>query len=141
MFFVLQTLVKVRETTEGCLTKLERHSRKPSIAKCSCGYRSVSWNISIETPQVEVIDDPGLPGPDLQIRTHVMDATTQIQTERSQLLDTEYRNKILDDLHEVLLNFLPCSCFCYGWLDPGDNSFCRVSDQSIFEPATGRTEQ
>ncbi|XP_010520055.1 PREDICTED: CDK5RAP3-like protein [Tarenaya hassleriana] len=61
----------------------------------------ISWDISVETPQVEVIDDPGLPGSGLQIQTHVMDTTTQISTERSQLLDTEYRNKILDDLYEI----------------------------------------
>ncbi|KAG2262928.1 hypothetical protein Bca52824_070007 [Brassica carinata] len=61
----------------------------------------ISWDVSVETPQVEEIADSALleSGQENQI-----ESTTQVLgsgEERSQLLETEYRNKILDDLYEV----------------------------------------
>lgn len=67
----------------------------------------ISWDVSVETPQVEEIADSALLESGLENQTQLTDSTTQVLGsggERSQLLDTEYRNKILDDLYEVLLS-------------------------------------
>ena len=64
----------------------------------------ISWDVSVETPQVEEIGDSALLESN---QTQLTDSTTQVLGsggERSQLLETEYRNKILDDLYEVLLS-------------------------------------
>ncbi|KAL5808383.1 hypothetical protein ACOSQ3_029074 [Xanthoceras sorbifolium] len=64
----------------------------------------ISWDISVETPQVDVIDDVNLPNNGMENQKIVPDTLTQtpgIQEGRSQLLDTEYRNRILDDLYEI----------------------------------------
>lgn len=64
----------------------------------------ISWDVSVETPQVEEIAELES---GLENQTQLRDSTTQVLGnggERSQLLETEYRNKILDDLYEVLLS-------------------------------------
>lgn len=71
----------------------------------------ISWDISVETPQVDAIDDVNLPNVVVDNQTSVLDTSTQtieIKEGRSQLLETEYRNKILDDLNEV------CDSLLYG---------------------------
>ncbi|KAL0544559.1 hypothetical protein IC582_019676 [Cucumis melo] len=62
----------------------------------------ISWDVSVETPQVDIIDDVTLP--DIVVDHNTFISSTQsgeITEVRSQLLETEYRNKILDDLYEV----------------------------------------
>ncbi|KAH7512415.1 hypothetical protein FEM48_Zijuj12G0088500 [Ziziphus jujuba var. spinosa] len=67
----------------------------------------ISWDISVETPQVDVIDDLNLPNIGSENQKYVLDRltqtteTTETKEGRSQLLETEYRNKILDDLYEI----------------------------------------
>ncbi|PON81056.1 CDK5RAP3-like protein [Trema orientale] len=62
----------------------------------------ISWDISVETPQVDVIDDVSLPNVGSESQTYEsITQTTGTKEERSQLLETDYRNKILDDLYEV----------------------------------------
>ncbi|KAG2686965.1 hypothetical protein I3760_09G031500 [Carya illinoinensis] len=64
----------------------------------------ISWDVSVETPQVDVIDDVSLPNVGLDNETSVStfsSQTPQMKEERSKLLETEYRNKILDDLYEI----------------------------------------
>ncbi|KAL5545498.1 hypothetical protein UlMin_005185 [Ulmus minor] len=64
----------------------------------------ISWDISVETPQVDVIDDVSLPNIDLENPTQVLEnfnQTAGTNEGRSQLLETDYRNKILDDLYEI----------------------------------------
>ncbi|XP_068341980.1 CDK5RAP3 protein homolog [Pyrus communis] len=64
----------------------------------------ISWDISVETPQVNVIDGLNLSNVIVDNQTSALDTstqTTEIHEGRSQLLETEYRNKILDDLNEV----------------------------------------
>lgn len=64
----------------------------------------ISWDVSVDTPQVDVIDDVSLSNVGLDKQTFVPDTSSQMpemNEERSKLLETEYRNKILDDLHEV----------------------------------------
>lgn len=77
--------------------------------KEQCGHveeisvTDISWDISVENSQIDVIEDASI-----QKRTEtplsVPDAssqTSEIKEDRSQLLETEYRNKILDDLFEI----------------------------------------
>ncbi|KDP24600.1 hypothetical protein JCGZ_25516 [Jatropha curcas] len=64
----------------------------------------ISWDISVETPQVDVIDDVNLLNGSLENPTFVPDSLMHnagVKEERSQLLETEYRNKLLDDLYEI----------------------------------------
>lgn len=64
----------------------------------------ISWDICVENPQVDVVEDVIFPNEDMKTQASVLDTKTQtpeIKEDRSQLLETEYRNKILDDLFEV----------------------------------------
>ncbi|XP_071721706.1 CDK5RAP3 protein homolog [Rutidosis leptorrhynchoides] len=65
----------------------------------------IAWDVSVETPQVDVIDDvSSVPNVDQNNQNKSSAALTQnsqIKEDRSQLLETEYRNKILDDLYEI----------------------------------------
>ncbi|KAJ4827539.1 hypothetical protein Tsubulata_035996 [Turnera subulata] len=63
-----------------------------------------SWDISVETPQVDVINNIGLRSEGLQNQAYVSDILSETHGtmgDRSQFLETEYRNKILDDLYEI----------------------------------------
>ncbi|XP_068641842.1 CDK5RAP3 protein homolog isoform X2 [Aristolochia californica] len=64
----------------------------------------ICWDISSENPQVDMIEEAGLPNfevqPSLSI-PNVQGGSGDMDEERSQLLETEYRNKILDDLFEL----------------------------------------
>lgn len=77
----------------------------PTISNQEIGsHADISWDISVDTPQVDVIDDDNAPTVVLENQTSLPDSLSQLtgnKEERSQLLDTEYRNKILDDLYEV----------------------------------------
>ncbi|XP_010243079.1 PREDICTED: CDK5RAP3-like protein [Nelumbo nucifera] len=64
----------------------------------------ISWDISVENPEVEVLEDVDRQDPVLESQTSVLNMSAQTQEtreQRSQLLETEYRNKILDDLFEI----------------------------------------
>lgn len=89
------------EAVESDQTSLDKEERglHPEIPASE-----ISWDISVETPQVDVIDDASLPNFSLDNQTSVpytSSQTTELKEERSKLLETEYRNKILDDLYEV----------------------------------------
>lgn len=65
-----------------------------------------SWDVSVENPLLENNEDSGTCYTDkIQISTLNASAEAQISGDRSPLLETEYRNKILDDLFEVFLCF------------------------------------
>ncbi|KAL9237803.1 hypothetical protein vseg_012307 [Gypsophila vaccaria] len=67
------------------------------------GISEISWDVSVETPQLEIIDDSG-PHNELEIQASDVSASMEAQEVskgRSPLLETEYRNKILDDLFEL----------------------------------------
>ncbi|KAK7392823.1 hypothetical protein VNO78_21271 [Psophocarpus tetragonolobus] len=76
----------------------------PTVSNQELGsHADISWDISVDTPQVDVIDDDSAQTV-LENQTSLPDALSQLaenKEERSQLLDTEYRNKILDDLYEM----------------------------------------
>lgn len=89
-------------------------SDQTSLDKVELGLHSeisvseISWDVSVDTPQVDVIDDVSLSNVGLDKQTFVPDTSSQmpeINEGRSKLLETEYRNKILDDLHEVCVNY------------------------------------
>ncbi|KAK6941900.1 CDK5 regulatory subunit-associated protein 3 [Dillenia turbinata] len=62
----------------------------------------ISWDISVENPQVEVNEDTLTPNPGMEAQVPLAGVTKPSETKnRSQLLDPEYRNKILDDLFEM----------------------------------------
>ncbi|KAK7267302.1 hypothetical protein RIF29_19971 [Crotalaria pallida] len=76
----------------------------PSLSNQELGSHDISWDISVETPQVDVIDEVSATNVALDYQTSVPDTLPQLtenKEERSQLLDTEFRNKILDDLYEM----------------------------------------
>ena len=65
----------------------------------------ISWDICVENPQVDAVEDFIFPNKGMESQTSVLETKTltpEIKEGRSQLLETEYRNKILDDLFEVL---------------------------------------
>ncbi|MED6184799.1 hypothetical protein PIB30_050956 [Stylosanthes scabra] len=64
----------------------------------------ICWDISVETPQVDVIDDINAQTSVVDSQASLPDTLSQLtenKDERSQLLNTEYRNKILDDIYEL----------------------------------------
>ncbi|MBA0558278.1 hypothetical protein Golob_015305, partial [Gossypium lobatum] len=87
------------EVAESDKTPLDKTENPPEIS-----VSDISWDISVETPQVDVIDEVSLPNIQLESQTYAPDSlplTRGTREERSQLLETEYRNKILDDLYEM----------------------------------------
>lgn len=64
----------------------------------------ISWDISVESAHVGESNDAGLSSVVKESHSDVKSASSNNEgdsCERSPLLDTEYRNKILDDLFEV----------------------------------------
>ncbi|XP_058071043.1 CDK5RAP3-like protein [Magnolia sinica] len=103
-------IVNPNEDLQASLTDNGGASDEASLKKVEDGPHvessksDVCWDISIENPQVEVLDDAVLPDQELEPQLCIPDASVQtqdIEEERSQLLETEYRNKILDDLFEL----------------------------------------
>ncbi|CAA6661596.1 unnamed protein product [Spirodela intermedia] len=60
----------------------------------------ICWDVSIENPPIDVLEDAVLPEAQL-CDVAALELPQVVEGERSQLLDTEYRNKILDDLFEL----------------------------------------
>lgn len=83
-------------------------SDQPSLAKeetivSGVSEPGISWDISVENPEVNIIDESGLSCAtmDPQLVSPNTSSGAPHLHERSPLLETEYRNKILDDLFEV----------------------------------------
>ncbi|CAN0879025.1 CDK5RAP3-like protein [Linum grandiflorum] len=78
---------------------LQEPSKNEDAANPDFSVSEIDWDVSVETPQIDVIDDeaPSNFGTGDQICIADDDSSAN----RSQLLETEYRNKILDDLYEV----------------------------------------
>lgn len=85
-------------------------NKKEDILPPKVSVSEISWDISVETPQVDVIDDGNLLNVGQEKnKVYFLDTRTQtpeIKEDRSQLLETEYRNKILDDLYEVYFHII-----------------------------------
>lgn len=72
----------------------------------------ISWDISVENPQIGGLGDIDLLGAATEsgsTHNYTKAVATGNKYERSQLLETEYRNKILDDLFEVHIDLLHLS--------------------------------
>ncbi|CAL9025982.1 unnamed protein product [Prunus brigantina] len=92
-------MVNASEVLQSAPNEAVKSDQIPEIS-----VSEISWDISVETPQVDVIDDVNFPNVVVDNQTSGLDTsteTTEIKEGRSQLLETEYRNKILDDLNEV----------------------------------------
>ena len=77
-------------------------SKEGSTTLPEATVSEISWDVSVETPQVDIIDDVTLPDIEVNNKTFIPSThSAEITEVRSQLLETEYRNKILDDLYEV----------------------------------------
>ncbi|KAJ6363322.1 hypothetical protein OIU78_003489 [Salix suchowensis] len=64
----------------------------------------ICWDISVETPHVDATNDTNSVNMGLENQTYSLETITNtpaMKAGRSQLLDTEYRKKILDDLYEM----------------------------------------
>ncbi|CAI9097401.1 OLC1v1033816C1 [Oldenlandia corymbosa var. corymbosa] len=64
----------------------------------------ISWDISVENPEINVAEESGFVISNDQSESVIQNTLSLVQDsnkERSPLLETEYRNKILDDLFEV----------------------------------------
>ncbi|KAI7980936.1 CDK5RAP3-like protein [Camellia lanceoleosa] len=79
-------------------------NKKEDVVVLEVSVSEISWDISVENPQVHVIEDTGLSNAVLESHTsipNIVTETQEIAQQRSQLLETEYRNKVLDDLFEI----------------------------------------
>lgn len=103
-------IVSASEVLESYLPGNEVQSDQNPISKeegmlvQDASSSDACWDVSVENPHVDVIDDAVIPNVGLDIQTSVSNTPAQItkvKEGRSQFLDTEYRNKILDDLYEV----------------------------------------
>ncbi|XP_030525693.1 CDK5RAP3-like protein [Rhodamnia argentea] len=79
---------------------VEPNPNQPSNAGQDTLVSEISWDVSVETPRVDVIDDVSLPNV-VAINSPTVAQAAETEEGRSQLLDTEYRNNILDDLYEI----------------------------------------
>lgn len=70
----------------------------------------ICWDISLENPQVDMLEDAVVPVVGIDKPNPTETSQSESFEERSQLLETEYRNKILDDLFEVLCNIFSNLC-------------------------------
>ncbi|XP_027067264.1 CDK5RAP3 protein homolog isoform X1 [Coffea arabica] len=64
----------------------------------------ISWDISVENPEFNVTEEAGSSGLHSEPSLFTPNTSSEVQgsaKERSPLLETDYRNKILDDLFEV----------------------------------------
>ncbi|XP_074365631.1 CDK5RAP3 protein homolog [Apium graveolens] len=60
----------------------------------------ISWDISVENPQIDVINESDLSSAVPELSAPAYNPTNESH-ERSQFLETEYRSKVLDDVFEI----------------------------------------
>ncbi|KAM3283077.1 CDK5RAP3-like protein [Capsicum chacoense] len=83
--------------------KSHRTSKDEEFPAPEVSVSEISWDISVENPQVSVIEEDSSQNNDAELQSlqNNLTADSVAIHERSPLLETEYRNKILDDLFEV----------------------------------------
>ncbi|XP_016470055.2 CDK5RAP3 protein homolog [Nicotiana tabacum] len=72
-------------------------SKEEGFSAPEVSASEISWDISVDNPQVDVIEEDSSQNNAVELRS----LQNNLTAERSPLLETEYRNKILDDLFEV----------------------------------------
>lgn len=105
--------IQSSSTNEAVETEQTQSKKQEDTLLPDVSASEICWDISVETPQVDVNDEVNLPNVGLESQAFVPDTLTQIpgiKEDRSQLLETEYRNKILDDLYEVYSYDVITSC-------------------------------
>jgi len=87
------------EESDMKLTNKDEDGLVPEVS-----VSDMSWAISVEHPQVHLAKDVGLLNTVPESPAAISDMLTETQVitqQKSQLLETEYRNKVLDDLFEI----------------------------------------
>ncbi|KAJ4705594.1 CDK5RAP3-like protein [Melia azedarach] len=87
------------------LQSYQESDQTPSTLHTEVPVSEISWDISVETPQVDMMDEANMPnvsrGKSEICSRYINSNFRESIEDRSQLLVTEYRNKILDDLYEI----------------------------------------
>ncbi|XP_060207912.1 CDK5RAP3-like protein [Lycium barbarum] len=83
--------------------KSHQTSREEGFLAPEVSASEISWDISVDNPQVDVIEADSSQNNAAELHSLQNNLTADSVTihDRSPLLETEYRNKILDDLFEV----------------------------------------
>lgn len=72
------------------------------IGSIEVDVSEICWDVSVENPEMEIKEDSSsYTAEESQASVLNISADAQVSKDRSPLLETEYRNKILDDLFEV----------------------------------------
>lgn len=82
----------------------ERGQMKEEFPAPEVATSEISWDISVENPETNVTEEAGFSGLHSEPHVFTPNSSSEVQgsaKERSPLLETDYRNKILDDLFEV----------------------------------------
>ncbi|XP_072982120.1 CDK5RAP3 protein homolog isoform X1 [Typha latifolia] len=92
------------ENSNGVVSDHTMSSKAEEGVVSSTSESEICWDISIENPQIGALEDAVLPNASADAHIASSNESEQPQVldeERSQLLETEYRNSILDDLFEL----------------------------------------
>ncbi|XP_078438671.1 CDK5RAP3 protein homolog [Wolffia australiana] len=80
---------------------LDSNSQKEEVLGIGTSKSEICWDIGVEDSHIDVLEDAGQQEAPRVEATETLDLSEVGVGERSQLLDTEYRNSILDDLFEL----------------------------------------
>lgn len=76
----------------------------PIEVELASGVSEISWDVNVENPQLDIMEDSDTPNVAVEAQSsdlNILSQTQEVTGDRSLLLETEYRNRILDDLFEV----------------------------------------
>ncbi|KAK9123058.1 hypothetical protein Sjap_012660 [Stephania japonica] len=99
-------LVNSNEAIQDSLTDTHQYMLNTSAEGSAPGDSTleISWDVSVENPQIDMVEDDVIADVSVEPETTIASVLTNsvdVKDERSQLLDTDYRNNILDDLFEI----------------------------------------
>ncbi|KAL2923810.1 CDK5RAP3-like protein [Bienertia sinuspersici] len=92
-------IINANEVLQDSSTNMDEKSGQAAI---DVEVSDISWDVSVENPQLEAKEDSGMYNAEVAQTSALNDSTdVQATVDRSPLLETEYRNNILDDLFEI----------------------------------------
>ncbi|GMH28366.1 hypothetical protein Nepgr_030209 [Nepenthes gracilis] len=100
-------IVNASDILPGCPSDYNEKSIQTQSSKeetAVSGVSETSWHVSVEVPQLEVQEDTSSQNPLDEAQTSCPSGSIQgpdIAGDRSHFLETDYRNKLLDDLFEL----------------------------------------
>ncbi|KAL8137664.1 hypothetical protein V2J09_003665 [Rumex salicifolius] len=99
-------LVNLGDTMDDSSTvdKSNALDTPPIEVELDSGASEMSWHVDVVNPQVDVMEDSNTPNVTVEPQSPdpiSLSQTQEVTEERSPLLETEYRNRILDDLFEI----------------------------------------